>query len=397
MNSISRLLIVLFLLLTSCQDAQPPVDCNCPEVEQPVVEEKKEVKFKPYSFLKKTYWSDIEYALSEDYLILAWPAWIRSCSTLINKKPWRKVCEQAYLIGSSPSNEEIINYYKNYFNLYQATNNDGTKEGLITGYYQPLLKGNWKKTKRYNIPLYSIPDDLITVNLSEIYPDLKYKRLRGRVEGNKLVPYFTRDEITEKATPLEGNELVWVNNAVEAFFLEIQGSGVIEFENGRRIQIGYADQNGHPYRSMGRALIRAGELQRGKVSMQSIKKWARNNKKKLRKFLSANPSYVFFRILPEGLPGPIGAMGIPITAERSVAIDRKYVPLGAPIFLKTTKPNTDIPIKQLMIAQDTGGAINGGVRADFYWGQGNNAGKMAGKMKQDGRIWVLLPKDFKLQ
>ena len=259
-----------------------------------------------------------------------------------------------------------------------------------------MLKGNWKKTKRYNIPLYSIPDDLITVNLSEIYPDLKYKRLRGRVEGNKLVPYFTRDEITEKVTPLEGNELVWVNNAVEAFFLEIQGSGVIEFENGRRIQIGYADQNGHPYRSMGRALIRAGELQRGKVSMQSIKKWARNNKKKLRKFLSANPSYVFFRILPEGLPGPIGAMGIPITAERSVAIDRKYVPLGAPIFLKTTKPNTDIPIKQLMIAQDTGGAINGGVRADFYWGQGDNAGKMAGKMKQDGRIWVLLPKDFKL-
>jgi membrane-bound lytic murein transglycosylase A len=203
-------------------------------------------------------------------------------------------------------------------------------------------------------------------------------------------------KLQKKVAPLKGNELVWVNNAVEAFFLEIQGSGVIEFNNGKRIQIGYADQNGHPYRSMGRALIRAGELQRGKVSMQSIKKWAKNNKKKLRKFLSANPSYVFFRILPEGLPGPIGALGVPITSERSVAIDRRYVPLGAPIFLKTTKPNTDIPIKQLMIAQDTGGAINGGVRADFYWGQGNKAGKMAGKMKQDGRIWVLLPKGFKL-
>ena len=280
MISSPRLLIILFLFLAGCQDAQPPVDCNCPEVEPPVVEEKKDIKFKPYSFLKETYWSDIEYALSEDYLILAWPAWMRSCSTLINKKPWRKVCEQAYLIGSSPSNDEIINYYRNYFNLYQATNNDGSKEGLITGYYQPVLQGNWEKTKKYNIPLYSIPDDLITVNLSEIYPDLKYKRLRGRVEGNKLVPYFTRDEITEKVAPLKGNELVWVNNAVEAFFLEIQGSGVIEFNNGKRIQIGYADQNGHPYRSMGRALIRAGELQRGKVSMQSIKKWAKNNKKK---------------------------------------------------------------------------------------------------------------------
>jgi len=307
-----KLLIIFFLIITGCKDAHPPVDCNCPEVKTPIIEEE-EVKFKPYSFLNKAYWSDIEHALSEDYLILAWPAWIRSCSTLINKKAWRKVCEQAYSMGSSPSNNEIINYYKNYFNLYQATNNDGTKEGLITGYYQPVLKGNWKKTKKYNIPLYSIPEDLITVNLSEIYPDLKYKRLKGRVEGNKLVPYFTRDEITTKTAPLQGNELVWVNNAVDAFFLEIQGSGVIEFENGRRIQIGYADQNGHPYRSMGRALIHAGELQRGKVSMQSIKKWAKRNKKKLRKFLSANPSYVFFRILPEGLPGPIGALGIPIT------------------------------------------------------------------------------------
>ena len=130
MNSISRLLIVLFLLLTGCQDAQPPVDCNCPEVEQPVVEEEKEVKFKPYSFLKETYWSDIEYALSEDYLILAWPAWIRSCSTLINKKPWRKVCEQAYLIGSPPSNEEIINYYKNYFNLYLKAINAAKAETI---------------------------------------------------------------------------------------------------------------------------------------------------------------------------------------------------------------------------------------------------------------------------
>jgi membrane-bound lytic murein transglycosylase A len=145
---------------------------------------------------------------------------------------------------------------------------------------------------------------------------------------------------------------------------------------------------------MGRELIRKGELKRHKVSMQSIKVWAKKNKKKLQKFLNANPSFVFFRELPQGLPGPIGALGVPITTERSVAIDRRYIPLGAPIFLSTTQPNSNKPLRQLMIAQDTGGAINGGVRADFYWGQGKKAGAKAGSMKQSGKIWVILPKEF---
>jgi membrane-bound lytic murein transglycosylase A len=148
---------------------------------------------------------------------------------------------------------------------------------------------------------------------------------------------------------------------------------------------------------MGRALINEGELSRHKVSMGSIKAWAKKNKKKLKKFLNANPSFVFFRELPKGLPGPIGAMGIPISAKRSVAVDRKFIPLGSPIFLSTTEPNSNVPLEQLMIAQDTGGAIGGGVRADFYWGQGDKAGKKAGSMKQQGTIWVLLPKEFKLK
>ncbi len=188
--------------------------------------------------------------------------------------------------------------------------------------------------------------------------------------------------------------MLWVENPIESFFLEIQGSGIIEFEDGSTTQVGYADQNGHPYRSMGLALIRQGELKRNRVSMQSIKYWAKKNKRKLQKFLNANPSTVFFRELPQGLPSPIGALGVPISSERSVAIDQKFIPLGAPIFLSTTEPNSKVSLDKLMFAQDTGGAINGGVRADFYWGQGKSAGAKAGKMKQSGEIWVMLPKNF---
>ena len=188
--------------------------------------------------------------------------------------------------------------------------------------------------------------------------------------------------------------MFWVDNAVEAFFLEIQGSGIIQFEDGSQVPIGYADQNGHPYRSMGRALIHAGELSRDKVSMQNIKAWANKNKKKLKGFLDKNPSFVFFRELDKNNDGPIGAQGVPITDERSIAIDRRYIPMGAPVILATTYPNSNDSLNRIVIAQDTGGAIKGAIRADYYWGAGPDAGKQAGMMKQMGNVWVLLPKDF---
>lgn len=400
MNKKILILISFVFFLSGCGQftTQTPCECEEKESEQKVLEKSEAIvdkieEIKPYSFLTKVEWNEIKSNLESDHLILAWPAWIQSCSTLINRNEWKPVCETALKIESL-TNDKLISYFNDNFNLFQAKNNDGSSEGLITGYYQPVLKGSWTRTKKYNVPLYAPPNDLITVDLSEVYPDLKYKRLRGRIEGNKLIPYLTREEIYKRNFPLQGNELIWLENSVEAFFLEIQGSGVVEFDNGNRTQIGYADQNGHPYRSMGRELIRKGELKRHKVSMQSIKVWAKKNKKKLQKFLNANPSFVFFRELPQGLPGPIGALGVPITTERSVAIDRRYIPLGAPIFLSTTQPNSNEPLRQLMIAQDTGGAINGGVRADFYWGQGKKAGAKAGSMKQSGKIWVILPKEF---
>src|SRR5690606_33584277 len=210
------------------------------------------------------------------------------------------------------------------------------------------------------------------------------------------VPYYSRAEIEQQPTSLQGKELLWVDDIIDLFFLQIQGSGIVQLENGEQIPVGYADQNGHGYQSIGRQLVERGELTLDKASMQGIKDWARDNPNKLQELLNSNPSYVFFRELPAGLPGPIGALRVPILGERPVAVDPKHIPLEPPIFLSTTYPNGSEPHQRLMMAQDTGGAIKGGVRADFYWGAGAHAGRKAGAMTRSGKIWVFLPKGFNI-
>ena len=352
-----------------------------------------------YALLKPAKWEEID-GFANDDLSAAWPAWLQSCSTLknkpqINQISWQAACNAASKLNK-PNNAAVIGYLTDYFNVYAATNQDGSDTGLVTGYYEPLLKGSRTKSANYPYPLYKQPADLITVDLAELYPELKGKRVRGKLVGNKLVPYAKRADIEVAASPLSGNELVWIEDIVDGFFLQVQGSGVIKFDNGQQMHVGYADQNGHAYNSIGRILIERGELTKDQAGMQGIKNWAKNNPSKLRELLNANPSYVFFTELPAGLSGPLGALGVPLAAERSVAIDPKYVPLGAPLFLSTTQPNSANPLKRLMLAQDTGGAIKGGVRADYFWGAGDAAGKMAGSMKQQGKFWVLLPKGFVL-
>lgn len=408
-------LIPLLVLLTACSQ-QPvkvtkevePEPCDCPKtVPQPVqlpdkplppsVTQEPAAQPAPmpdYAYLKEARWEDIN--LAQDDLSAAWGAWLQSCSTLQNKEPWQAPCQAAFALtkaGYKLDDQAIENYLRQYFTVYQATNADGTDTGLVTGYYEPLLRGSRFRTDRYRYPLYGKPGDLITVDLSSLYPELRHKRVRGRLVGDKVIPYYDRREIEEN-TPLAGQEILWVDDIIDLFFLQIQGSGLVQLESGEEVHVGYADQNGQAYNSIGRILIEQGELSRDKASMQGIKNWARNNPHKLRDLLYSNPSYVFFRELPPNLPGPLGALGVPITAERSVAVDPRYIPLGAPIFLATTYPNSSKPLNRLMLAQDTGGAIKGGVRADFFWGAGAEAGKKAGAMKQQGKIWVLLPKDF---
>ena len=415
----SSLVLLISAGLFACANPllKPPVpaskkaDCVCDKVadkpsEKPAapIETAKpaELKIADYGLLKPAEWDEVDglsasHAGADD-LNLAWPAWLQSCTALVKKPVWKNACDTANSLNlqtnNNPDSESVRAYFRQNFSVYKTTNVDGAESGLITGYYQPILKGSRTKSAKYPFPLYTTPPDLITVELDGLFPELKYKRVRGRVVGNKLVPYFNRAEIETDNSPIKGRELVYIDNIVDVFFLQIQGSGVVQFENGEQVMVGYADQNGHTYNSVGRLLIERGELTSANASMAGIKNWVKNNPLRFRELLNNNPSFVFFRELPSGLPGPIGALGVPILAERAVAVDPKFVPLGAPVFLSTTQPNNNKPLKRLMMAQDTGGAIKGGVRADFFWGAGAEAGAKAGAMKQSGKIWVLLPKEF---
>ena len=321
-------------------------------------------------------------------------AFLQGCPVLAIKPEWSAVCSAGAAVPFSARPDSIRRFFRDNFDPFRVVNADESQTGLVTGYYEPLLRGSRVRTQKFKYPIYAPPQDLVSVELAEIYPDLKYKRLRGRIVDNKLVPYFARSEIESSGAPLRGLELAWVDDAVELFFLQIQGSGQILLPDGTRMRVGYADQNGHPFRSLAGALIRRSQIKAEHASMRGIKAWALRNPAKVQAFMNINPSYIFFKELPNDLSGPIGTLGVPLTGERSIAVDQRVVPLGVPVFLATTFPGTKTELNRLMVAQDTGGAINGAVRADFYWGFGDDAGAEAGKMKQQGRMWVLLPKGY---
>jgi len=343
--------------------------------------------------LEKAEWESLP-RFDSDNPTEALAAFLQSCAALKTKPEWQEVCSRAYALPGNAKPEAILAFFRAGFDPFHVVNADDTRTGLVTGYYEPLLHGSRVRTSVYRYPVYAPPQDLITVDLSEVYPDLKFRRLRGRLVGNKLVPYLERGEISSDALPLKGLEIAYVDNAVELFFLEIQGSGQIQLPDGTRLRVGYADQNGHPFRSLAGALIRRGEIKAERASMQGIKEWALRHPAKVKQFMNANPSFVFFKELPGDLSGPIGTLGVPLTAERSIAVDPRVIPLGVPVYLSTTFPGTRQEMNRLMVAQDTGGAINGAVRVDFYWGFGDEAGAQAGRMKQQGRMWVLLPKGY---
>lgn len=343
-------------------------------------------------WLKPAIWQDLP-GWKDDDLALAWPAFVQSCKALRRKSGWQAVCAAAEKLAS-PDASTVRGFVEKQFNLYQIAQADGALEGLVTGYYEPLLRGSREFNWKYRFPLYAPPDDLLIVDLSSVYPELKNLRLRGRLQGKKIVPYFNRGEIESGKAPMRGKEVAWVDDPVELFFLQVQGSGRIQLDNGEVMRIGYADQNGHPYKSIGKWLVEQGELTLDKASMQGIKDWGRRNPAKLSDLLATNPSYVFFRELPNAQGGPLGSLGVPLTPERSIAVDPRAIPLGAPVWLASTQPNSSDSLNRLVIAQDTGGAIRGNVRADFFWGFGDEAGQKAGAMKQKGRMWLMLPLDY---
>ncbi len=326
-----------------------------------------------------------------DDLRQAWPAFMTSCGVLVRKDEWKQACSAARAIGGGDG-IAIRRYFEAWFVPNQIRMPDGADSGLITGYYEAALRGSRKRGGVYLSPLYRVPDDILTLDLASVYPEMKNKRVRGRLVGKKVVPYSSRAEIVQSGLP--GKELLWVDDPVEAFFLEVQGSGRVQLDNGETVRVSYADQNGHPYKAIGRWLVEQGELTPESASAQSIKAWIAANPGRRQELFNANPSFVFFREerIPDPNVGPKGALGVPLTPGRSVAIDPTLLPLGAPVYLATTESGSEVPMQRLMMGQDTGGAIRGAVRADFFFGFGNEAMENAGRMKQRGQMWVLMPR-----
>lgn len=378
--------LLVSLLLAGCA-AVPPAPTSCPPCATcpvcPAAEPAKPAA-KP---LQAAAWSDLPGWESEDHAAVL-ELFRASCATLAKRPLWRASCEAL----PKKENSGARAWFEAQLRPWAMTQADGGREGLVTGYYEPLVRGSREKRPPFLTPVFGPPPDLIVVDLDSLYPELKNLRLRGRVEGRKLVPYYDRADWASLEKQREDQALLWVDSPIDFFFLQIQGSGQVELIDGQRVRIGYADQNGHPYRSIGKWLIDKGELQSHEASMQGIKAWAEKNPQRLQELLNANPSMVFFRELPALGSGPPGALGVPLTPERSIAVDPRHVPLGAPVWLDTTQPNSEQPLTRLVLAQDTGGAIRGPVRADFYWGSGPAAGNQAGKMKQRGRLWTLLPR-----
>lgn len=340
-----------------------------------------------------------------DDLAQAWPALLESCKAFAARRStieaWRAVCAKAAFLGDgAPGTTAVRAFLEENLTPWRIGSSDGSTEGRVTGYYEPLIDGSLTPGARYATPIYAPPDDLLTVDLASLYPELKGKPVRGRLDGKRVVPYWTRADIDAGRAATAGKALAWVSDPVDAFFLQIQGSGRIRLDDGTLLRIGYADQNGQPYRSIARVLIDRGEMSVDQASMQAIRAWGRAHAAELPALLDANPSYVFFRIVRPPAPGslearidgPIGSLGVPLLAGRTVAVDRSAIPLGAPVWLATTHPLTGEPLERLVLAQDTGGAIHGPLRVDFFWGFGDGAGATAGAMRENGRLWLLWPR-----
>ena len=301
---------------------------------------------------------------------------------------WKEPCER-FLALEDTDNQTLHNFFETYFTPH-AVYADNKRDGLFTGYYEASLRGSRTKSKEYSVPLFKRADDLVMVQLGQFREDLKGRRIAGRVVGGNLKPYESREEIVAGDWPHNDQVLVWVDDPVEAFFVQIQGSGVVRLDDGGVMRIGYAGQNGHPYYAIGRELIKRGELTKENVSLQTIRAWLAENPSQANEIMNTNASYVFFKEL-EG-EGPIGGEGVALTAGRSLAVDRSLFSYGMPVWTDIESPVGDGRLRKMMIAQDTGGAIRGPVRGDVFWGYGEKAEEIAGGMKSQGRYWILLPK-----
>ncbi|MDO5638904.1 MAG: murein transglycosylase A [Neisseria sp.] len=343
------------------------------------------------------------------------------CEKLQAQPDWQNVCAQA---AQTPGNNAAAkSFFEQYFTPWEVSGN-GKLGGTVTGYYEPVLHGDVKQTRQARFPIYGIPNDFVSVdlpanlraskgtvriqptgqnkgmisasgaysaNLAQFPITERTRALKGRFVGNQFVPYYTRSQINGGALNGKAPILGYADDAVELFFLHIQGSGRLKTPGGQYVRLGFADKNEYPYVSIGRYMADKGYLPLAQTTMQGIKAYMRQNPQRLAEVLGQNPSYVFFRELSGNDDGPIGALGTPLMGEYAGAVDRHYITLGAPIFVATTHPVNNNAHNRLIMAQDTGSAIKGAVRVDYFWGYGDDAGNVAGKQKHTGYVWQLLP------
>ncbi len=306
---------------------------------------------------------------------------------------WYPVCRAAKKL-SNPSNAELKTFFEAWFNPGEFHEEEPV-EGLFTGYYVPIIQGSLKRTEKHTVPIYALPSNWVTFRLSEFDNSAPDRKVVGRVEGHHIYPFHTREEITAGAIEKFAPVLVWLDDHLDRLFLEIQGSGLIRLPNGEEVFIGYAGQNGAAYTSIASVLIKQGVMSSDTASMQNIRAYFEEHPDKMMEVINKNKSFVFFEKQQKAVAR--GAQGVFLSAGYSLAVDRSWVPLGTPVWLNTTRPNAEkkeeqVPLKRLFVAQDTGGAIKGPVRGDVFWGSGPEAGEIAGRMKNKGTYWLLLPR-----
>ncbi len=369
----------------------------CTGLPQQAEEKQKPLTLKPSSYSALNGWND-------DTLENFASAFEKSCARILKRGSdrsfgpdprwgttgqWQTVCNSFARLENKNA-ENLRRFFEENFTPYSIAAG-ADKKGLFTGYYEASLRGSKTRQGPYQIPLRARPKDLVMVNLGEFRDDLKGRRIAGRVLNGRLKPYEDHSEIIAGKLPKDQDiPLIWVDDPVDAFFVQIQGSGVVTLDDGSAMRIGYDGQNGHPYYAIGRELIKRRALTKDNVSMQSIRAWLKDNPDQATEVMTTNPSYVFFRALDK--QGPVGGEGIAITPLRSLAIDHSLMPYGLPLWVEIDPPAQGTrSLNRLMVAQDTGGAIRGPVRGDVFWGYGKQAEQMAGVMKSEGSYWALLP------
>lgn len=390
-------LFALFILSLLAGAACTPTRQN-PPIKQPVVELKpsapklgapvsvkadSSVAIYPTDFASLTGWESDSHASAYRAFRRSCDSWkaqpdSRPLSGIFNLGTlgdWKKLCLLPVNNGAERQ------FFEKWFQPYAIASNGGF-DGLYTGYFLPELHGSFQQSARYHVPVYGVPRDLVVQGSQS-----------GRKVNGKLTAYYNRAEIVAGALQNKGAEILWVDNEIDEFFMEIQGSGQIVMDDGSIQSVGYAAKNGQNYVAVGKILVDRGEIPKEQISMQSIRAWMDSHPDQARPLMLQNPSVVFFKLNNDkAADGPKGSMNAPLTAGYSLAVDTHYFPLGIPLWLDADHPFGNQRIQRLVMAQDTGSAIKGLIRGDVYWGQGNVAANLAGLMKSRGRVFVLIPK-----